>query len=63
MNRRSRNLARLLLEETRPSVRSFVFGEAQRLNLPVVMVTHDAEDANAAMDVTGGEIIDLGTPG
>ena len=49
--------------ERRESVRSFVFGEAQRLNLPVVMVTHDAEDANAAMDATGGEIIDLGAPG
>ena len=42
--------------ERRESVRSFVFGEAQRLNLPVVMVTHDAEDAHAA----GGKIMTLG---
>ncbi|MEN0041302.1 MAG: ATP-binding cassette domain-containing protein [Pseudomonadota bacterium] len=45
--------------ERRASVRSFVFSEAQRLELPVVMVTHDAEDAAAAMSATGGKIIDL----
>ncbi|EFL89916.1 ATP-binding cassette domain-containing protein [Ahrensia sp. R2A130] len=49
--------------ERRANVRGFVFGEAQRLNLPVVMVTHDAEDAHAAMNATGGEIIDLAANG
>lgn len=40
----------------REQVRSLVFTRAKALQLPVLMVTHDAEDAAAA----GGEIITLG---
>ncbi len=42
--------------ELRAQVRSLVFERAKALELPVVMVTHDAEDAAAA----GGELINLG---
>ena len=44
----------------RQQMRQFVFGEASRRNLPVLLVTHDGEDAKAA----GGTIINLehGTP-
>lgn len=40
----------------RAQVRDMVFDRAQARQLPVLMVTHDAEDAHAA----GGEIITLG---
>ena len=43
--------------ELRAQVRSLVFARAKERNLPVLMVTHDAEDAKAA----GGEVITLGT--
>jgi len=42
----------------RGQVRSLVFGIAKRRNLPVLMVTHDLEDARAAQ----GRIIDLTAP-
>jgi len=40
----------------RAQVRGLVFERAKALQLPVLMVTHDRDDANAA----GGEIVDLG---
>ncbi len=40
----------------RDQVRSFVFTEARRQDLPTVLVTHDEADANAA----GGQVISLG---
>ncbi|MDD9911194.1 MAG: ATP-binding cassette domain-containing protein [Ahrensia sp.] len=40
----------------RDQVRSFVFAEAKRQNLPTVLVTHDEADAEAA----GGQVIALG---
>ncbi|SEW41625.1 putative thiamine transport system ATP-binding protein [Cognatiyoonia koreensis] len=40
----------------RAQVRTLVFDRAQDLQLPVLMVTHDAEDAAAA----GGEVVTLG---
>lgn len=40
----------------RAQVRTLVFERAQALQLPVLMVTHDSEDATAA----GGEIVQLG---
>ncbi|SHH09626.1 putative thiamine transport system ATP-binding protein [Cognatiyoonia sediminum] len=43
--------------DRRAQVRSLVFARAMDRNLPVLMVTHDAEDAKAA----GGEVITLGT--
>ncbi len=43
--------------DRRAQVRSLVFARAKDRNLPVLMVTHDAEDAKAA----GGEVIALGT--
>ena len=43
--------------ELRAQVRTLVFDRAIERNLPVLMVTHDAEDATAA----GGEVINLGT--
>ncbi len=57
------NPCALLLDEAfsrldaalRAQVRDLVFDRARALNLPVLMVTHDAEDAAAA----GGEIITL----
>ena len=39
----------------RAQIRSYVLDEARRLGLPVVLVTHDAEDAAAA----GGRVISL----
>ena len=42
----------------RTQVREMVFDRAKARGLPVLMVTHDAEDAQAA----GGKIIDLGGP-
>lgn len=39
----------------RDQIRQFVFDEARRQNLPTLLVTHDAADAQAA----GGKIIDL----
>jgi len=42
--------------DRRAQVRSLVFARAKDRNLPVLMVTHDAEDAKAA----GGEVITLG---
>ena len=42
--------------ERRAQVRELVFARARARALPVLMVTHDAEDAAAA----GGEIVDLG---
>ncbi len=41
----------------RDQVRRMVFDRAQARNLPVLMVTHDAEDARAA----GGDVITLGS--
>ncbi|MEY1557217.1 ATP-binding cassette domain-containing protein [Yoonia sp. R2331] len=41
--------------ERRAQVRSLVFDRARALQLPVLMVTHDAEDAAAA----GGEVVTL----
>ena len=43
----------------RDQVRKLVFQRAKDRELPVVMVTHDAEDAKAA----GGKVITLGTQG
>ena len=40
----------------RAQVRTLVFDRAKALQLPVLMVTHDAEDADAA----GGDIVTLG---
>jgi len=40
----------------RAQVRTLVFERAQALQLPVLMVTHDSEDATAA----GGEVVQLG---
>ena len=42
--------------ERRAQVRDMVFDRARARQLPVLMVTHDAEDAHAA----GGEIVTLG---
>ena len=43
----------------RVQMRAFVFARAQAAGLPVLLVTHDAEDARAA----GGRVLDpLGTP-
>jgi len=39
----------------RDGIRKFVFGEAKRRNLPVLLITHDAADAEAA----GGKVFDL----
>ena len=39
----------------RDQIRRFVFEEAKRQNLPILLVTHDQADANAA----GGKIVDL----
>lgn len=58
------NPCALLLDEAfsrldadrRAQVRDLVFTRARALSLPVLMVTHDAEDAAAA----GGEVITLG---
>lgn len=41
--------------DLRQQMRGFVFGEAAKRNLPVLLVTHDKEDADAA----GGKIIRL----
>ena len=41
--------------ELRNQIRHFVFAEAAKRNLPVLLVTHDKEDAAAA----GGDIITL----
>jgi putative thiamine transport system ATP-binding protein len=46
-------------EETRTSVRTFVFDEVRRRQLPTVLVTHDAEDVAAAR----GPVIRLDAPG
>lgn len=40
----------------RARIRNLVFVQARAQNLPVLMVTHDAEDADAA----GGEVVTLG---
>jgi putative thiamine transport system ATP-binding protein len=42
--------------DLRNQIRRFVFEEAKRHQLPVLMVTHDEADAKAA----GGEVIVLG---
>lgn len=42
--------------DLRGQVRSMVFERARRRDLPVLLVTHDAEDATAA----GGEVVSLG---
>jgi putative thiamine transport system ATP-binding protein len=42
--------------ELRAQVRALVFGEARKRGLPVLLVTHDAEDARAA----GGPVMALG---
>jgi len=42
--------------DLRSQVRQFVFDEARQRNLPVLLVTHDAADAEAA----GGRVIRLG---
>ncbi|NKB51669.1 MAG: ATP-binding cassette domain-containing protein [Rhizobiaceae bacterium] len=39
----------------RDQIRRFVFDEAKRQNLPILLVTHDKADADAA----GGKIVDL----
>jgi len=39
----------------RDGIRKFVFGEARRRNLPVLLITHDAADADAA----GGKVFKL----
>ena len=43
-------------QERRETFREFVFGEARARGLPVLLVTHDPEDARAA----GGPVIRLG---
>lgn len=58
--------AALLLDEAfsrldadrRAQIRDLVFARARDRNLPVLMVTHDAEDARAA----GGPVIELNAP-
>lgn len=45
--------------DLRAQVRDLVFARAKALKLPVLMVTHDAEDAAAA----GGEVLTLGKQG
>lgn len=42
--------------DLRAQMRDFVFAEAMKYSLPVLMVTHDHEDAEAA----GGTVIELG---
>jgi putative thiamine transport system ATP-binding protein len=44
--------------ELRKQTRTLVFSRAKALSLPVLMVTHDREDAEAA----NGRVIDLGQP-
>lgn len=46
-------------EQLRGQMRSFVFAEARRYCLPVLLVTHDRADAEAA----GGRIVELSTGG
>lgn len=61
------NPCALLLDEAfsrldatlRAQVRDVVFARAKALSLPVLMVTHDVDDANAA----GGDVIQLAAPG
>ena len=48
-------LMRMLLAEPRALVREMVFARARDRGLPVLLVTHDAEDAHAA----GGPVITL----
>ncbi|MCU0774196.1 MAG: ATP-binding cassette domain-containing protein [Ideonella sp.] len=43
----------------RHEIREFVFGRAREERLPVLLVTHDAQDARAA----GGPVIELAAPG
>jgi putative thiamine transport system ATP-binding protein len=45
-------------DDSRARVRSLVFAEAQRLELPTLLVTHDTEDVAAA----GGDVIELRDP-
>ncbi len=45
-------------DDSRVRVRSLVFAEAQRLELPTLLVTHDMEDVAAA----GGDVIELHDP-
>jgi len=45
-------------DDSRARVRSLVFAEAQRLELPTLLVTHDREDVAAA----GGDVIELRDP-
>ena len=42
--------------DRRAQIRSFVFEEARQRQLPVLLVTHDAADAEAA----GGPVVTLG---
>ncbi len=44
--------------DLRSQIRRFVFDRAQRLNLPVLLVTHDSADARAA----GGKVVELKAP-
>jgi putative thiamine transport system ATP-binding protein len=46
-------------DETRTSIRTFVFDEVRRRHLPTVLVTHDAEDVAAAQ----GPVVRLEGPG
>lgn len=43
----------------RRQIREFVLSEARKRNLPVLLVTHDAEDAAAA----GGRVVEIGDGG
>jgi len=43
----------------RQSFRSFVFEHARERALPMVLVTHDAEDAEAALQACGGRLVRL----
>ena len=42
--------------DRRAQIRDLTFDHARKKHLPVVMVTHDIDDANAA----GGQVIQLG---
>jgi len=44
--------------ELRSQIRAFVFAEAKKYRLPVLLVTHDGEDADEA----GGKVINLAAP-
>jgi putative thiamine transport system ATP-binding protein len=46
----------------RDAFRRFVFDHARERALPMVLVTHDAADADAALQACGGQIVQLAAP-